>query len=69
MKLLTVILLAGVLGAAAHPAPADAVIIGDGCLSDSIGSCNSDFSGGAPELVAIRGWCYMIRWGWCWWWD
>ena len=69
MKLLTTMLLVGALGAAARPAPADAVIFADGCLSDSIGSCNSDFGGSAPELAAIRGWCYMIRWGWCSWWD
>lgn len=67
-KLLTIMLLTGALGAWSRPAPADAAVVRT-CLNDALGSCNDDFSGGSEELTAIRGWCYMIRWGWCSWFD
>lgn len=50
--------LGAILGSA-RPARAD-------CLSEAVASCNDDF-GGANNyyLIAIRGWCYMIRAGMC----
>jgi hypothetical protein len=56
--------LMGALGVLPAPTPADATVV-EGCLSEAISSCNSDFPGESEELIAIRGWCYAIRWGWC----
>jgi hypothetical protein len=67
-KLLTTMLLAGALGAVSPPVPVDAAVK-QACLGDAIRSCDADFGGGSERSVAIRGWCYMIRWGWCSWWD
>ncbi|MBI4501621.1 MAG: hypothetical protein HY700_10700 [Gemmatimonadetes bacterium] len=68
-KLLTTMLLAGALGATTHPVPADAAAVETTCLSGAISSCDSEFGGSSPELIAIRGYCYAIRWGWCSWFD
>ena len=36
------------------------------CLSEAVESCDKDFGGANnKELVAIRGWCYLIRAGIC----
>lgn len=35
------------------------------CLTEAIQSCNADFPASDWRLVAIRGWCYMIRGGIC----
>ena len=35
------------------------------CLTESVESCNADFPASQKELVAIRGWCYLIRSGIC----
>jgi hypothetical protein len=35
------------------------------CLLEAVESCNGDFPPSAKELVAIRGWCYLIRAGIC----
>ena len=35
------------------------------CLSEAVGSCNADFSGGGWIMAGIRGWCYVIRAGIC----
>lgn len=40
--------------------PADATFAKP-CLQEAIGSCNADFPGEAPQIVAIRGYCYIIR--------
>jgi hypothetical protein len=66
-KLLTLMLLAGALGAWANPAPADAAVRLTNCLGSAIDSCDSDFSGSTEKLIGIRGWCYAIRWGMCGW--
>ncbi len=47
-------------GAALAPAPAHA-----DCLKDAIASCDKDFPPSSKELIAIRGWCYIIRGGMC----
>lgn len=67
-RLILVASVIGALGVLPAPAPADAKTVNN-CLNDSIGSCNSDFGGGSDRSIAIRGWCYMIRWGWCSWLD
>ena len=64
-KLFTMMLLVSALGAVSKPAPADAAVVEETCLNESVGSCNSDFGGGSDRAIAIRGWCYLIRWGWC----
>jgi hypothetical protein len=35
------------------------------CLIEAVRSCNEDFPSTQKELVAIRGWCYLIRAGLC----
>jgi len=65
-KLWMSLLLAGGLSALANPAPADAAAY-EGCVDESVASCDQDFSSQAEFLVGIRGWCYMIRWGVCTW--
>jgi hypothetical protein len=64
-KIFAMMLLVSALGALSNPAPADAAVLETTCLNDSIDSCNSDFGGGAERAIAIRGWCYLIRWTWC----
>jgi hypothetical protein len=77
-KLMMAMLLAGTLGVLPNPAPAVAAYlppggsedqVGGGCLNGSISSCDADFAGSSEKLAGIRGWCYMIRWGWCAWFD
>ncbi len=48
----------GALPVAPDPVRAD-------CLSENIASCNADFGGTTEKIIGIRGWCYMIRTGWC----
>ena len=64
-KLILTMATVGALGMAPAPVPADAATAGD-CLLDSYYSCSSEFSASTSEnLIAIRGWCYLIRWGIC----
>ena len=36
------------------------------CLSEAVESCDKDFGGANnKELIAVRGWCYLIRAGIC----
>lgn len=35
------------------------------CAIEAVESCNGDFPPSSKELVAIRGWCYLIRAGMC----
>ncbi len=58
-RLVNVALLAGAIAMLPHPAPADATQ--RGCLREAIDSCNDDFPGNDPYLIAIRGYCYLIR--------
>ena len=61
-RLIATAFLVGTLGFLANPKPADAQ---DSklkrCLQEAVYSCDKDFQGNEPEIVAIRGWCYMIR--------
>lgn len=64
-KLILTMATVGALGMAPAPVPADAAVADD-CLLDSYYSCSSEFSASTSEyLIAIRGWCYLIRWGLC----
>ncbi|MBI4513269.1 MAG: hypothetical protein HY702_04085 [Gemmatimonadetes bacterium] len=64
-KLIPVLLALGLLGGTA--VPANTAVVQDEPQEEGkptqecIGSCNSDFPGGDPFTVAIRGWCYIIR--------
>lgn len=50
---------AGALVAAPQTARAE-------CLSEAVESCDKDFGGASnKELIAVRGWCYLIRAGIC----
>jgi hypothetical protein len=52
-------LAAGAVLAAPRTARAD-------CLIESVESCDKDFGGANnKELIAVRGWCYLIRAGIC----
>jgi hypothetical protein len=55
--------LAGALALAALPAAPEPVRAD--CLNEQIASCNADFGATSEKLAGIRGWCYMIRIGWC----
>lgn len=66
-KLILAMATVGALGMAPAPVPADAATAGD-CLLDAYYSCSAEFSASTSEyLIAIRGWCYLIRWGICAW--
>lgn len=67
-RLFATLSLLGALGILPAPVPADAASK-TSCLNESIDSCNADFGGGSDRSISIRGWCYMIRWGWCSWFD
>jgi hypothetical protein len=60
----------GVIGLLPHPLPAGAQDQKESklrrCLQEAIASCDEDFGGETEYMVAIRGWCYMIRGGICW---
>jgi len=64
-KLILSIATVGALGMAPAPVPADAAVAGR-CLDGVIADCNEDFPNTDERLIAIRGWCYMIRSAWCW---
>ncbi len=66
-KLILTMATVGALGMAPAPVPADAATAGD-CLLDAYYSCSAESSASTSEyLIAIRGWCYLIRWGICSW--
>lgn len=65
-QLIMTTLLAGALGVFPNPAPVDAQAKLVKCLREAIGSCDSDFAGAGPHMVAIRGYCYAIRGAICW---
>jgi hypothetical protein len=63
-KLILSMAAVGALGMAPAPVPADAMMAGD-CLDGVIDECNEDFPNTDEKLIAIRGWCYLIRGAWC----
>lgn len=63
-RLLLASMLVGSLGALPSSRPADAAAVD--CLVGSVNECNADFSPDSEYLIAIRGWCYIIRIGLCW---
>jgi hypothetical protein len=64
-KIVAMMLLVCALGAVSNPAPADAAVLEQSCLSEAVSSCDSEFGGGAEKTIAVRGWCYLIWWTWC----
>ncbi len=60
-KLVLTLATVGALGMAPAPAPADATPMSCDVVG-AVNSCNSDFSADTEYLIAIRGWCYLIRW-------
>ena len=71
-RLIGALLLTGVVGMVANPMPADAQGTGDDleyqavrCAREAEASCNEDFPPSDWRLIAIRGWCYIIRTGIC----
>lgn len=66
--ILSALLLTGAVGLVANPSPADAQGSGDDleyqavrCAREAEASCNQAFPPSDWRLVAVRGWCYMIR--------
>ncbi|MBI3983494.1 MAG: hypothetical protein HY337_11325 [Gemmatimonadetes bacterium] len=57
------LLLAGALGMTPNPKPADAAAVS--CLDRVIADCDEDFPADSEQLIAIRGWCYIIRGSFC----
>ena len=61
-RVIAAALLAGFVGLLPSPQPADAQ---DSkvmrCLQQAVEECDEDFEGKSEYLIAIRGWCYMIR--------
>lgn len=64
-KLILTMATVGALGTLPAPRPADAAVAGS-CLDGVIADCNEDFPNDSEYLIAIRGWCYIIRSAWCW---
>ncbi len=63
-RLLVIALVSGLIGLLPNPQPADAQEE-DGrlrkCLQEAVEECDEDFEPNDERMVAIRGWCYMIR--------
>ena len=65
-RLMVAALLAGFLGLLPAPQPADAQESDtELCMREAIYTCDEDFDPDSELLVAVRGWCYMIRGGIC----
>lgn len=65
-RLIMAVLLAGFMVLAPAPQPADAQATDlQRCLRGAIHTCDEDFDPDSEILVAVRGWCYMIRGGIC----
>jgi hypothetical protein len=56
---------AGSIGLLPNPQPADAAEKLTRCMLSAISTCDEAFPNDTPELIAIRGYCYMIRTGMC----
>jgi hypothetical protein len=63
-RLFSIALVSGLIGLLPNPQPADAQQR-DGklkrCLQEAVESCDDDFEPNDERMVAIRGWCYIIR--------
>jgi hypothetical protein len=64
-RLLAVVLLTALIGFLPQPQPVDAQEKEDGklkkCLQEAVKECDEDFEPNDERMIAIRGWCYMIR--------
>jgi len=63
-QFLWALLLVGAVGMTPNPTPADAAAASS-CLDRTIADCDEDFSPDSEYLIAIRGWCYIIRGSFC----
>ncbi len=65
-RLVTAVVLAGLVSMLPNPQPADAQ---NGkttkCMIESVDSCDEDFEGNDIYMAAARGYCYMIRTAMC----
>lgn len=66
-RLVTAVVLAGLVSMLPNPQPADAQQGGKTtkCMIESVDSCDEDFEGNDIYMAAARGYCYMIRTAMC----
>ena len=66
-RLVTAVVLAGLVSMLPNPQPADAQRDGKTtkCMIEAVGTCDEDFEGNDIYLAAARGYCYMIRTAMC----
>lgn len=66
-RLVTAVVLAGLVSMLPNPQPADAQRDGKTtkCMIESVETCDEDFEGNDIYLAAARGYCYMIRTAMC----
>jgi hypothetical protein len=61
-RLIMAALFCGFVALLPNPQPADAQETKfQGCLRQAVYTCDEDFDPDSEILVAVRGWCYMIR--------
>ena len=64
-RLLAIAAMTALIGFLPQPQPVDAQGKEDGklkkCLQDAVKECDEDFEPNDERMIAIRGWCYMIR--------
>ncbi len=62
-RLVTAVVLAGLVSMLPNPQPADAQRDGKTtkCMIEAVETCDEDFEGNDIYLAAARGYCYMIR--------
>ncbi len=66
-RLVTAVVLAGLVSMLPNPQPADAQRDGKTtkCMIEAVETCDEDFEGTDIYLAAARGYCYMIRTAMC----
>jgi len=66
-RLVTAVVLAGLIGMLPNPQPADAQRDGKTtkCMIEAVDTCDEDFKGNDIYMAAARGYCYMIRTAMC----
>lgn len=61
-RLIMAVLLSGFIALLPNPQPVGAEPTKlQACLREAIYTCDEDFDPQSEILVAVRGWCYMIR--------
>ena len=66
-RLVTAVVLAGLVSMLPNPQPVDAQRDGKTtkCMIEAVETCDEDFEGNDIYLAAARGYCYMIRTAMC----